>query len=61
MNLSDIRVITIYELVCLCLRRVPLIFQVVSALREAGLESSNLILAIDFTKSNEWTGYSFGI
>ncbi|WVZ21216.1 hypothetical protein V8G54_008538, partial [Vigna mungo] len=30
--------------------------QVVSALREAGLESSNLILAIDFTKSNEWTG-----
>ncbi|KAJ7957048.1 E3 ubiquitin-protein ligase RGLG2-like protein [Quillaja saponaria] len=34
--------------------------QVVSALREAGLESSNLILGIDFTKSNEWTGkYSF--
>lgn len=31
-------------------------FQVVSALREAGLESSNLILGIDFTKSNEWTG-----
>ncbi|ESW09779.1 hypothetical protein PHAVU_009G155300 [Phaseolus vulgaris] len=30
--------------------------QVVSALREAGLESSNLIVAIDFTKSNEWTG-----
>ncbi|KAK7350902.1 hypothetical protein VNO77_09944 [Canavalia gladiata] len=30
--------------------------QVVSALREAGLESSNLILGIDFTKSNEWTG-----
>ncbi|KAI4364334.1 hypothetical protein MLD38_020442 [Melastoma candidum] len=34
--------------------------QVTSALRESGLESSNLILGIDFTKSNEWTGkYSF--
>lgn len=34
--------------------------EVVSALRGAGLESSNLILGIDFTKSNEWTGkYSF--
>ncbi|KAF3662519.1 E3 ubiquitin-protein ligase RGLG1 [Capsicum annuum] len=32
--------------------------QVVTALREAGLESSNLILGIDFTKSNEWTGRS---
>ncbi|TYH34924.1 hypothetical protein ES332_D13G158600v1 [Gossypium tomentosum] len=30
--------------------------QVTQALREAGLESSNLILGIDFTKSNEWTG-----
>lgn len=30
--------------------------EVTSALREAGLESSNLILGIDFTKSNEWTG-----
>ncbi|XP_031287495.1 E3 ubiquitin-protein ligase RGLG4 isoform X3 [Pistacia vera] len=29
---------------------------VTAALREAGLESSNLILGIDFTKSNEWTG-----
>ncbi|CAJ2657092.1 unnamed protein product [Trifolium pratense] len=30
--------------------------QVTSALRKEGLESSNLILGIDFTKSNEWTG-----
>ncbi|KAJ8447162.1 hypothetical protein Cgig2_022891 [Carnegiea gigantea] len=30
--------------------------EVTAALREAGLESSNLILAIDFTKSNEWMG-----
>uniref|UniRef100_A0A1D1YC12 E3 ubiquitin-protein ligase RGLG1 n=2 Tax=Anthurium amnicola TaxID=1678845 RepID=A0A1D1YC12_9ARAE len=30
--------------------------QVISALRDYGLESSNLILGIDFTKSNEWTG-----
>ncbi|KAF8409796.1 hypothetical protein HHK36_005875 [Tetracentron sinense] len=30
--------------------------QVKEALVEAGLESSNLIVGIDFTKSNEWTG-----
>ncbi|KAK4759700.1 hypothetical protein SAY87_022831 [Trapa incisa] len=30
--------------------------QVTAALAEAGLESSNLIVGIDFTKSNEWTG-----
>ncbi|KAG5240089.1 E3 ubiquitin-protein ligase [Salix suchowensis] len=30
--------------------------QVTAALREAGLESSNLIVGIDFTESNEWTG-----
>ncbi|KAF8091468.1 hypothetical protein N665_0445s0053 [Sinapis alba] len=30
--------------------------QVSEALGRAGLESSNLILGIDFTKSNEWTG-----
>ncbi|KAJ0972800.1 hypothetical protein J5N97_020759 [Dioscorea zingiberensis] len=34
--------------------------QVTEALAQAGLESSNLIIGIDFTKSNEWTGkYSF--
>ncbi|KAL3742383.1 hypothetical protein ACJRO7_017802 [Eucalyptus globulus] len=30
--------------------------EVTNALAEAGLESSNLIVGIDFTKSNEWTG-----
>ncbi|XP_027097370.2 E3 ubiquitin-protein ligase RGLG5 [Coffea eugenioides] len=30
--------------------------QVTAALSEAGLESSNLIVGIDVTKSNEWTG-----
>ncbi|XP_057464602.1 E3 ubiquitin-protein ligase RGLG2-like [Actinidia eriantha] len=30
--------------------------EVTAALRLAGLESSNLIVGIDFTKSNEWTG-----
>lgn len=30
--------------------------EVSQALRAAGLESSNLIVAIDFTKSNTWTG-----
>ncbi|PON46451.1 von Willebrand factor, type A [Trema orientale] len=30
--------------------------QVTEALASAGLESSNLIVGIDFTKSNEWTG-----
>ncbi|KMZ60624.1 putative Copine [Zostera marina] len=30
--------------------------QVSQALLEAGLESSNIIVGIDFTKSNEWTG-----
>uniref|UniRef100_A0A7N0T9Y7 RING-type domain-containing protein n=1 Tax=Kalanchoe fedtschenkoi TaxID=63787 RepID=A0A7N0T9Y7_KALFE len=30
--------------------------QVTAALAQAGLESSNMIVGIDFTKSNEWTG-----
>lgn len=30
--------------------------QVQQAVRHAGLESSNLILGVDFTKSNTWTG-----
>ncbi|KAF7834472.1 E3 ubiquitin-protein ligase RGLG5 isoform X1 [Senna tora] len=30
--------------------------EVTAALSDAGLESSNLIVGIDFTKSNEWTG-----
>ncbi|CAI5493022.1 unnamed protein product, partial [Closterium sp. Naga37s-1] len=35
--------------------------QVQDKLREVGLESSNLIVAVDFTKSNEWTGkHTFG-
>ncbi|XP_078437799.1 E3 ubiquitin-protein ligase RGLG5-like isoform X3 [Wolffia australiana] len=32
------------------------IHEVKAALQEGGLESSNLIIAVDFTKSNEWTG-----
>ncbi|AQK48897.1 E3 ubiquitin-protein ligase RGLG1 [Zea mays] len=36
------------------------LLQVTDALAQAGLESSNLIVGIDFTKSNEWTGkFSF--
>ncbi|KAH7462566.1 hypothetical protein KRP22_004986 [Phytophthora ramorum] len=41
--------------------RYETIEQVQSDLRKAGLESSNLILGIDFTESNTWTGKkSFG-
>ncbi|MCO5609668.1 hypothetical protein L7F22_063898 [Adiantum nelumboides] len=36
------------------------IYEVSRALQDAGLESASLIIGIDFTKSNEWTGrYSF--
>jgi E3 ubiquitin-protein ligase RGLG len=35
--------------------------EVTEGLRAAGLESSNLIVALDYTKSNTWTGkHSFG-
>lgn len=30
-----------------------------NGLRSAGLERAELIVAIDFTKSNEWTGIEF--
>jgi len=36
--------------------RFSTIGQVQNAIRDAGLESSNLILGVDFTKSNTWTG-----
>merc|ERR1711959_605566 len=36
--------------------RFTTIEQVQHAVRNAGLESSNLILGVDFTKSNKWTG-----
>jgi hypothetical protein len=35
--------------------------QVTEALARAGLESSNLIVGIDFTKSNEWTGLTSNV
>ncbi|KAF7832252.1 E3 ubiquitin-protein ligase RGLG2-like [Senna tora] len=35
---------------------VPVVVVVTEALPRAGLESSNLIVGIDFTKSNDWTG-----
>lgn len=33
--------------------------QVKEALEKVGLESSNIIIGVDFTKSNEWTGIYF--
>lgn len=46
-------------------KKIPNTFKTISevqnAIREEGLESSNLIIGVDFTKSNEWTGkFSFG-
>ncbi|WVZ21577.1 hypothetical protein V8G54_008899 [Vigna mungo] len=41
---------------CNCYCILNLSSQVTEALSNAGLESSNLIVGIDFTKSNEWTG-----
>jgi E3 ubiquitin-protein ligase RGLG len=38
------------------LRNYVLEIQVKEALEVAGLESSNLIIGVDFTKSNEWIG-----
>ncbi|GAB9466865.1 hypothetical protein Gpo141_00004230 [Globisporangium polare] len=41
--------------------RYETIAEVQRDLRKAGLESSNLVVAVDFTKSNQWTGErSFG-
>jgi len=37
-------------------KRYESIEDVQQALRRTGLESSELIIGIDFTKSNEWTG-----
>jgi hypothetical protein len=38
------------------LDRFNTLIEVQEALRQAGLESSNLIVGVDFTKSNTWTG-----
>lgn len=49
-----------YVLLWYCVNKeeiyVSCLIQVTESLSNAGLESSNLILGIDFTKSNEWTG-----
>ncbi|KAI3441100.1 uncharacterized protein J3R85_002774 [Psidium guajava] len=39
-------------------RKCNSLLEVTAALAQAGLQSSNLIVGIDFTKSNKWTGAS---
>ena len=47
---------TFYNFLLMLNRVFDLQLQVTEALARAGLESSNLIVGVDFTKSNEWTG-----
>jgi hypothetical protein len=42
-------------LACVLLLQYETLEEVQEALRRAGLESSNLIVALDYTKSNTWT------
>ena len=49
--------VTVIDVNCLSEDHNFLFLQVTDALAQAGLELSNLIVGIDFTKSNERTGY----
>ena len=44
---------------CCRLGHLSFLIQVKEKLQQVGLESSNLIIGVDFTKSNEWTGRNF--